>query len=206
MYTGGEETEFSLSDSGSDSGSESSPPNLRDIYINNREKTHYKPGSCSNMCTPSRKVSHEKRGVRVSAHNNFYKKHGKENCWETAVPSGTKNSATTPLTEVQNKGVENSRKNPASATESLMSTSNSKTPPSINIASILSEITDTLKKIASRLDQQESRLASMEAKLEASASSSASPRSATKPKIPLAVRVGVVKKMFLYLCNYVVLV
>ena len=158
------------------------------------------------MCTPSRKVSHEKRGVRVSAHNNFYKKHGKENCWETAVPSGTKNSATTPLTEVQNKGVENSRKNPASATASLMSTSNSKTPPSINIASILSEITDTLKKIASRLDQQESRLASMEAKLEASASSSASPRSATKPKIPLAVRVGVVKKMFLYLCNYVVLV
>lgn len=161
IYTGGDETDFSLSDSGSDDASESSPQHFRDINISSRETIRHKPASCSNLCTPSRKTSHKARGISMSTQSNFYKIREKNNQGKRAVVLPVE--AQKKIHEKENCG--------------------------INIANVLSEMTNTLKQIASRLDQQESRLVSMEAKLEVSSSSSTTPRSATKPKIPLVIRV-----------------
>ena len=58
-----------------------------------------------------------------------------------------------------------------------------------NVASVLGELTNTLKQIVNRLDKQETRLASMENKIELPAVSSSSSGGSQRPKIPLAVRV-----------------
>ena len=58
-----------------------------------------------------------------------------------------------------------------------------------NVASVLGELTNTLKQIVNRLDKQETRLASMENKIESPAVSSSSSGGSQRPKIPLAVRV-----------------
>ena len=58
-----------------------------------------------------------------------------------------------------------------------------------NVASVLGELTNTLKQIVNWLDKQETRLTSMEKILSASPTSCSSSGASQKPKVPLAVRV-----------------
>lgn len=100
----------------------------------------------------------------------------------------------------------------APAVPSLTGESSNSEP---NVASALSELTNTLKQVVSRLDKQEShilcrldrqdsRLTTLENKsaTSSSASSSASPGSEKpgKQKVPLAVRVGII--MYLHVPTY----
>ena len=60
-----------------------------------------------------------------------------------------------------------------------------------SVASMLSELSNTLKQIMNRLDRQEVRLASIEKKIMSSSTSGSSSGGSQKPKVPLAVRVSI---------------